>query len=687
VASNIITVNIFYKITLYTVILIGVSFLTYAQDTADKPKEIPIKLPNINEEGSTEFSPTISADGKTLIFESDRGDDGKWQLYQSTMDDNGVWSKPEAIDIINNACSFIAGPNLSYDGNTLYYTAFIEGESQTEDIYYSTKDGRYWSRPKKLEGVINTDEAYEGFSSISSDERQMYFMGVNVDYPKDKKAKEDCFEIYVSKKSIKGRWQDPELLPPHINTGCVRDPKIMADNRTLLFSALTIGEKEKFNLFQTQLQLDGSWSDPVPLIYVNSGLNNLAPTIPASGKTMYFNSEGDLYTVGIPPEYRQFFNASIVGYVRDFKNGRGMNAEITVRDANNLEVISIMKANKSGRFNLVLNAGRNYKLEFKKDGFLTQYFDYNLYYLDDYLEEFKTVKLRSDADVGIIVYDKGLDKAMPAEVSILNEDGSLASSISIKDYESKMEQIQLDINKKYSAVASAENFFSDTLAINTSSTTNLQLKFYLEPKTLDYTFNVKDVSSKRKLRSKLTLKNENKDEIFESYGGGTFKLRQGDQYEVLTSGDRGYLLASGKISVPVVAEGEDPPVIEEQSIEVSPITLGANLILNNISFATNSANLAPGSLLELDRVGEFMALNPTVKIEISAHSDDVGAAAFNQQLSQRRAQSVQDYLKKKNVKEANMESIGYGEERPLVPNDSEENRAKNRRVELQIIAL
>ena len=679
--------NIIYKITLYTFFLIGVSFISNAQDAADKPKEIPVKLPNINEDGSTEFSPTISADGKTLIFESDRGEDGKWQLYQSIMDDNGVWSKPEAIDIINNACSFIAGPNLSYDGNTLYYTAYIEGESQTEDIYYSTKEGRYWSRPKKLEGVINTDEAYEGFSSISSDERKMYFMGVNVDNPKDKKTKEDCFEIYVSEKSIKGRWQDPELLPPHINTGCVRDPKIMADNRTLLFSALTIGEKEKFNLFQSQLQLDGSWSDPIPLKYVNSEQNNLAPTIPASGKTMYFNSEGDLYTVGIPPEYRQFFNASIVGYVRDFKNGRGMNAEITVRDGNNLEVISIMKANKSGRFNLVLNAGRNYKLEFKKDGFLTQYFDYNLYYLDDYLEEFKTVKLRSDADVGIIVYDKGLDKAMPAEVTILNEDGSLASSISIKDYESKMEQIQLDINRKYSAVASAQNFISDTLAINTSSTTNVQLKFYLEPKTLEYTFSVKDVSSKRKLRSKLTLKNENKDEIFESYGGGTFKLRQGDQYEVLTSGDRGYLLASGKISVPVVAEGEEPPVIEEQAIEVAPITVGANLILNNISFATNSANLAPGSLLELDRVGEFMALNPSVKIEISAHSDDVGAAAFNQQLSQRRAQSVADYLKKKNVKEASMESVGYGEERPLVPNDSEENRAKNRRVELQITAF
>ena len=142
----------------------------WAQEETTKEKKVavPVKIGVINEAESTEFSPTISADGKTLIFQSDRVD-GKWMLFQSELNDNGLWSKPQPIDIINSSCSFIAGPNLSYDGNTLYYTAYIEGKSKSEDIYYSTKDRRGWTRPKKLEGRINSDEGYEGFSSISSD--------------------------------------------------------------------------------------------------------------------------------------------------------------------------------------------------------------------------------------------------------------------------------------------------------------------------------------------------------------------------------------------------------------------------------------------------------------------------------------------------------------------------------------
>ena len=682
----------FYNVTIYSKLL-SLIFLTslpligWSQNeiiTAPK-KEAPVKLSVVNKEESIEFSPTISADGKTLIFESDRGD-GKWMLYQSTLNNNGLWSEPRPIDEINNACSFIAGPNLSFDGNTLYYTAFIEGVSKSEDIYYSVREDNGWGKPQKLEGPINLDDGYEGFSSISSDERKIYFMSLNAEYPFDKKNKENCFEIYVSEKSIKGKWQLPVLLPKSINSGCVRDPKIMADNRTLLFSALTPGEKGKFNLFQTQIQVDKSWSDPIPLDYVNTELNNLAPTIPASGDIMYFNSEGDLYTIGIAPEYRQFFNASIVGYVRNDKTGDGIESEIIVKNTNNLETISIMKSGKNGRFNLVLNAGKNYKIEFKSEGFLSQNFDYNLYYLDDYLEEFKTVKLRSDADLGIIVYDKGLNTAIPADITILENDGPLHSTFKIIDYETSNKNVQLDINKQYKVIAHADNFHSDTLSVNTALNADLKLKFYLAPKTLEYKFNVQDVTSKRKLRSKLTLKNDNKDEIIEGYADESFFLRQGDQYEILTSGDRGYLLASGKISVPIVTDGETSKIIQD-NINVDPITVGANLILNNISFATNSDKLSPSSLLGLDRVSEFMKLNPKVSIEISAHSDDVGAASFNQQLSQRRASSVKDYLVKANINVNRMQSVGFGEEKPLVPNDSEENRAKNRRVELKVIGV
>lgn len=651
-------------------------------------KETPKMIPLVNLEESTEFSPTISADGKTLIFESDRTD-GKWMLFQSELDNTGSWSEPTPINTINNACDFIAGPNLSYDGNTLYYTAFIEGESISEDIYFSTRENDGWSAPQKFMGTINTDEAYEGFSSISSDERTIYFIRLNEDYPFDKKNKESCFSIWVSQKTIQGEWSEPELLPEQINSGCVRDPKIMADGRTLLFSALTPGEKGKFNLYQSQIQIDKSWGAPVSLDYVNTELNNLAPSIPASGDIMFFNSEGNLYTIGIAPEYRQFFNANIVGYVRDFKSGNGLAATILIKDANNLETISILHSNEHGRFNVVLNGGRNYKIEFVVDDYLSQSFDYDLYYMSEYLEEMKTVKLRSDADLGIVVYDKGLNTPIPASISIVEEDGTIFSSYELQDYESSASNLALDINKKYSITASAKLYISDTIKVNTAENTVLNLKLYLSAKTLPYNFNVKDVTSKRKLRSKLTLKNDSKDEIIEGYADETFHLRQGDQYEVLTSGDRGYLLSTLRIKVPIVDEDDMRDGVLTQNIEIDiiPLKVGINLVLNNISFQTNSSQLSPSSLLELDRVKEFLDLNANISIEISAHSDDVGGDAFNLGLSQKRAASVEDYLIQKNISKDRMESVGYGEQRPVVANDSEENRAKNRRVELKVTKI
>jgi flagellar motor protein MotB len=667
--------------------IVSLTGVGQASDSLSQTKEEPKIVTAVNGENSIEFSPTISADGRTLIIESDRVDD-KWMLFQSNLGEEGIWSDPSPIDSINNACDFIGGPNLSFDGNTLYYTAYIEGITESEDIYYSTLERGGWSSPKKFMGTVNTDEDYEGFSSISSDEREIYFISVNEDYPYDKKNKENCFNIWVSKKTIQGEWSTPEKLPEIINSGCVRDPKIMADNRTLLFSALTAGEKGKFNMYQSQVQIDGTWGTPIALDYVNTELNNLAPAIPASGDIMYFNSEGNIYTIGIAPEYRQFFNASIVGHVRDFKTGEGMAAKIIIKDANNLEVISVLSANERGRFNIVLNGGRNYKVEFEMNDYLSQSFDYPLYYATEYVEEVKTVKLRSDADLGLIVFDKGLNTPIPATISIIEGD-SLTSTLELTDYESSETNLQLDVNKEYNLIASAKLFKSDSIEVNTAQNTTVNLKFYLAPKTVAYDFNVKDVTSKRRLKSKLTLKNKNKDEIIDGYADETFHLRQGDQYEVLTSGDRGYLLSSMTIDVPILeedVEGVYSPSMRLE-MEVTPLAVGVSLVLNSISFETNSAYLSVESLLELDRVYDFMLLNENISIEISAHSDDVGGDSFNLDLSKKRAASVEEYLVQKNIAVSRMQSVGYGEQKPIVANDSDENRAKNRRVELQVIKI
>ena len=663
-------------------ILFGFSAL-FAQEAEEKP--VAIKIENISDELLTEFSPTISADGRTLIFQRGQ-DDEKWELYQSLKQSDGTWGIAKPISTINDYCDFIAGPSLSYDGNSLYYTAFIEDESQSEDIYYSTRQGNDWSRPVRMGRPINTDEGYEGFPSISSDGRQFYFIAVNPEYDFDKKNKENCFIIYVSNKSVGGRWGEPEPLPDLINTGCVRDPKIMADSRTLLFSALEIGEKGKFNLFQSQIQEDKSWSPPVPLQFVNDDDNNLSPAIPAAGDTMYYYSKGDLYTIYIPPKYRQFFNATIQGYIKDHKTNKPLAAEIIIRDSKDLLEINRIVPNRSdGRYSLILNSGRNYQIEFHMEGYLSEFLTYDLYYHQGYLEEQVDINLKSEAEVGIVVYDEDLNRAIPANISISDEDGNVVNEFRIENYEETSWALSLDINRQYKILASETEYTSDSVVVNTQSTDNIQAKLYLNPLKVSYQFNVRDLTTKKKIRTKLTLNNQDEDEIINGYSDEEFILRIGDQYEVLASGDRGYLFASTMIVAS--EEGAREAAAGNIVIDIYPVDIDASLILNNITFASNSSDLSPGSLLELDHVVEFMNLNPGVEIEVSAHSDDVGADAYNLQLSERRAGSVKTHLVKNNLGEKRITSIGFGETKPLVSNDSEENRAKNRRVELKITAI
>jgi len=84
----------------------------------------------------------------------------------------------------------------------------------------------------------------------------------------------------------------------------------------------------------------------------------------------------------------------------------------------------------------------------------------------------------------------------------------------------------------------------------------------------------------------------------------------------------------------------------------------------------------------LDYIVEAMEATPTLKFEIQGHTCSMGPKAYNQKLSERRAKAIYDYLVQKGIDPSRMTTIGFGEERPAFSNDTEEERAKNRRVEL-----
>jgi outer membrane protein OmpA-like peptidoglycan-associated protein len=104
-------------------------------------------------------------------------------------------------------------------------------------------------------------------------------------------------------------------------------------------------------------------------------------------------------------------------------------------------------------------------------------------------------------------------------------------------------------------------------------------------------------------------------------------------------------------------------------------------ITQQIQFDFNKATIKPVSFAILDAVYDVLVANPKITVEVQGHTDNVGQAAYNQKLSQQRADSVKAYLVKKGIGESRLVAKGYGMTQPLLPNTSEANRALNRRVQ------
>ncbi len=157
-------------------------------------------------------------------------------------------------------------------------------------------------------------------------------------------------------------------------------------------------------------------------------------------------------------------------------------------------------------------------------------------------------------------------------------------------------------------------------------------------------------------------------------------LAEGSEYALYVERP-GYLFKSYTFSFEM---GENIESLKK-NILLDPIKIDAYTKLNNIFFNTNEYKLEDKSKTELKKVTQFIKANPDLRVEISGHTDNVGSKEYNQSLSEKRARSVYEFLLEQGIPPVKLEVKGFGADKPLVENNTPENRQLNRRIEFKIV--
>ncbi|WP_205504232.1 OmpA family protein [Rufibacter psychrotolerans] len=176
-------------------------------------------------------------------------------------------------------------------------------------------------------------------------------------------------------------------------------------------------------------------------------------------------------------------------------------------------------------------------------------------------------------------------------------------------------------------------------------------------------------------------------------GAFTFRLDSASVYSVIAE-RQGYFAARQS----VITQGKTPPQSQltqpvtdirlTATLTLSKIVRNKAIVVENIFYDYDKANIRPDAAVELDKLVQTLVDNPTITIELSSHTDSRGVDIYNQDLSQRRAQSAVDYIISKGIDPKRITARGYGESRPVIRNaKTEAQHQQNRRTEFKVTRI
>ena len=458
-------------------------------------------------------------------------------------------------------------------------------------------------------------------------------------------------ENFFQSQKVAGVWRRAEPMTDINTLGNEGAQSISADGNTLVFTACDRREgKGGCDLYLSEKK-NGRWTPPVNIgSPVNTGAWETQPALSADGQVMYFVSdrtggkgESDIYVTrrfpsgkwGNPVNLGDTINTTL-NDICPFFHADGQTLYFVSEGHTGMGGRDIFFSRRlpSGRWGVAENIGYPINTKSEEASLVVSLDGKTGYFASDRGSTHGTIMNPNYSDIDLFSFDL-YEAARPKPVTYIRA-------------------TVRDANTKLPLVALAEVMNLTTARKHTSDSTETDGVFLVcLPAGQDFALNV--------TKAGYLFYSEN------------FNLTTSNTF------DKPYLL-----DIYLTPIGQVNPISEGGTVSAPPTT-NKPVILRNVFFDTGSAILRPESNTELNILKNLLTDNPTLRIQINGHTDNIGAEADNLALSEARAKAVFAYLVQQGIGNERMQARGFGETVPIRNNDTPEDRQQNRRTEFEVI--
>lgn len=676
-------------------------FLVTANAFAQENPFLPQNLGEAVNSAYSEIKPLVSQDGQNLYFvrinhpENKYGIKGSQEIWHSLLQPDGSWSEAERMPDNINIGRYNALLGLSSDGKTFV----INGIYNKKGTFWKGRgmstiqwNDSVWGAPEpiKMSGYASMSKGLNNDIQISSDGKTMI-----LSFSTKLNGKNQ--DLYISFMKSNGSWSRPRSLD-RINTRFSEEaPFLSADNRTLYFAS-NRRSKLNYDIYKTERLENHAWVKwTTPSLMsdtINSYLWDSYFQTNETGSAAFFasinNSVGgsDIFQVKLFEENPFVIIKGKALNKRDKKPvSKDMSFEIKV---NNQKPDSLSINPETAEYQLVLPLGAVYSLKVEAENCKSevavvnaaQWVEMTTVDIDLMVEPFDYVELAGK----LLLRNTGQKISADANPQVFIN-GQKADSVRINPADGTY-SVRLPFGKAYNLALQTTKYQAieeqfDLTAVKEFRQVVKDL-FAEEQKTATVTGRIYDKKTGKAFPANIPLQINVNDAVttavIDSTRNYRIELALGRTYQISASAENYY-----PMSETIDVSNETQKVRIYKDLYLVPLEVGQSIRLNNIFFETGKATLMRESFAELDRVVKFLNENPSIRIEIGGHTDNVGAAKYNLDLSSRRAKSVVEYIMLKGIPASAIASKGYGFTKPVASNTTAAGKQLNRRVEFMII--